>query len=120
MVNQDRNIFGSLLLALGEADADDHRRHRTYSQTMRQILRVLDPIAGRKPFGIHVLVGQSHTVFMADHDVTERPTSESWPTSPSRPPPSPDRWGMSRASPSSLTPPSAIRRAIGWSRFAAR
>ena len=27
IVNQDRNIFASLLLALGEADVDDHRRH---------------------------------------------------------------------------------------------
>jgi len=48
---------------------------RPYSQTMRQIRRVIDPIEGRKPFGIHVLVGQSHTVFMADTTVNERPSS---------------------------------------------
>jgi len=76
MVNQDRNIFGSLLLALGEADAMITGITRTYSQTMRQVRRVLDPADGRKPFGIHVLVGQSHTVFMADTTITERPTSE--------------------------------------------
>ncbi|SNS56737.1 allosteric NADP-dependent malic enzyme [Sphingomonas laterariae] len=76
MVNQDRNIFGSLLLALGEADAMITGVTRTYSQTMRQVRRVLDPAEGRKPFGIHVLVGQSHTVFMADTTITERPTAE--------------------------------------------
>ncbi|WP_380873464.1 malic enzyme [Sphingomonas sp. DBB INV C78] len=76
MVNQDRNIFGSLLLALGEADAMITGVTRTYSQTMRQVRRVLDPATGRKPFGIHILVGQSHTVFMADTTITERPTAE--------------------------------------------
>ncbi|MDX3883182.1 MULTISPECIES: NADP-dependent malic enzyme [Sphingomonas] len=76
MVNQDRNIFGSLLVALGEADAMITGVTRTYSQTMRQVRRVIDPAAGRKPFGIHVLVGQSHTVFMADTTITERPTAE--------------------------------------------
>ncbi|ARS28543.1 NADP-dependent malic enzyme [Sphingomonas sp. KC8] len=76
MVNQDRNIFGSLLVALGEADVMITGVTRTYSQTMRQVRRVLDPADGRKPFGIHVLVGQSHTVFMADTTITERPTAE--------------------------------------------
>src|SRR3546814_9578977 len=28
------------------------------------------------PLGIHILVGQTHTIFMADTTVTERPTSE--------------------------------------------
>jgi malate dehydrogenase (oxaloacetate-decarboxylating)(NADP+) len=37
---------------------------------------VLDPEAGRTPFGIHVLVGQHHTVFMADTTVNERPSAE--------------------------------------------
>jgi len=75
MVNQDRNIFGALLLVLGEADVMITGTTRPYSQTMRQIRRVFDPIEGRKPFGIHVLVGQSHTVFMADTTVNERPSS---------------------------------------------
>ena len=76
MVNQDRNIFGALLLQLGEADAMITGVTRTYAQTMREVRRVIDPEAGRTPFGIHVLVGQSHTVFMADTTVNERPTAE--------------------------------------------
>jgi malate dehydrogenase (oxaloacetate-decarboxylating)(NADP+) len=75
MVNQDRNIFGSLLLALGEADAMITGVTRTYGQTMREVRRVIDPQAGRTPFGIHILVGRSHTVFMADTTVNERPTA---------------------------------------------
>jgi malate dehydrogenase (oxaloacetate-decarboxylating)(NADP+) len=75
MVNQDRNIFGALLLVLGEADAMITGVTRPYSQTMRQIRRVIDPVADHKPFGIHILVGKSHTVFMADTTVNERPTA---------------------------------------------
>src|SRR3546814_1342470 len=33
-------------------------------------------LEGQTPFGIHVLVGQSHTIFMADTTVNERPTAE--------------------------------------------
>jgi malate dehydrogenase (oxaloacetate-decarboxylating)(NADP+) len=72
MVNQDRNIFGALLLALGEADAMITGVTRTYARTLRQIRRVLDPVQGRRPLGIHVIVGK-HTVFMADTMVSERP-----------------------------------------------
>jgi malate dehydrogenase (oxaloacetate-decarboxylating)(NADP+) len=75
MVNQDRNIFGALLLELGEADAMITGTTRTYAQSMREIRRVLDPREGCTPFGIHVMVGQHHTVFMADTTVNERPSA---------------------------------------------
>ncbi|WP_313536236.1 NADP-dependent malic enzyme [Sphingomonas sp.] len=76
MVNRDRNIFGSLLLRLGHADAMITGVTRTYAETMRQVRRVIDPVDGRTPFGIHVLVGQSHTVFIADTTVSERPSAD--------------------------------------------
>jgi malate dehydrogenase (oxaloacetate-decarboxylating)(NADP+) len=76
IVNQDRNIFASLLLALGEADVMITGVTRPYAQAFRQIRRVLDPKPGITPFGVHVMVGQSHTVFIADTTVTERPTAE--------------------------------------------
>jgi malate dehydrogenase (oxaloacetate-decarboxylating)(NADP+) len=74
-VNQDRNIFASLLLATGEADVMITGITRTYAQNLRQIRRVIDPIEGVTPFGIHLMVGQSHTVFIADTTVTERPAA---------------------------------------------
>ncbi|MFN3724895.1 MAG: NADP-dependent malic enzyme [Allosphingosinicella sp.] len=76
LVNQDRNIFASLLLELGEADAMITGVTRPYAQSLREVRRVLDPVEGVTPFGIHVLVGQSHTVFLADTTVTERPSGE--------------------------------------------
>ncbi|PZO91653.1 MAG: NADP-dependent malic enzyme [Sphingomonas sanxanigenens] len=76
MVNRDRNIFGALMLEMGEADAMVTGVTRTYAQSMREIRRVLNPDEGKAPFGIHVLVGRAHTVFMADTTVNERPTGE--------------------------------------------
>ena len=76
MINQDRNTFGAVLLQLGHADAMITGITRTYAHTMRDLRRVIDPADGRVPFGIHLLVGQSHTVFIADTTVNERPTAE--------------------------------------------
>ena len=76
MINQDRNIFGAVLLHMGKADAMITGITRPYAQTMREIRRVIDPAAGRTPFGIHLMVGKTHTVFMADTTVNERPSAE--------------------------------------------
>ncbi|UYY60180.1 NADP-dependent malic enzyme [Sphingomonas sp. S2-65] len=76
LVNRDRNIFGALLLQLGEGDAMLTGVTRTYAETMRQVRRVIDYAPGRIAFGMHVLVGQSHTVFIADTTVNERPSAE--------------------------------------------
>jgi malate dehydrogenase (oxaloacetate-decarboxylating)(NADP+) len=76
MVNRDRNIFGALLLQLGKADAMITGVTRTWAESMRQVKRVIDNQPGRTPFGMHVLVGQSHTVFIADTTVNERPNAE--------------------------------------------
>lgn len=76
MINQDRNVFGAVLLQLGRADAMITGITRTYAHTMREVRRVIDPAQGRTPFGIHLMVGQSHTVFMADTTINERPSAE--------------------------------------------
>jgi malate dehydrogenase (oxaloacetate-decarboxylating)(NADP+) len=76
MINQDRNTFAALMMAMGEADVLISGVTRPYVQALRQVRRVLDAKPGCTPFGIHILVGQSHTIFMADTTVTERPTAE--------------------------------------------
>ena len=60
----------------GEADAMITGITSTFAQSYREVRRVIDPEAGRTPFGIHVMVGQSHTVFIADTTMNERPTAE--------------------------------------------
>ena len=76
LVNQDRNVFGALLLALGEADVMITGVTRQYRQTLNDVQLVIDPVEGSVPFGIHILVGRSHTVFIADTTVNERPDAE--------------------------------------------
>ncbi|WP_174284980.1 NADP-dependent malic enzyme [Sphingomonas bacterium] len=76
MVNQDRNIFAAALLQLGEGDAMITGVTRTWAMSMREVKRVIDAEPGRTPFGIHLMVGQSHTVFIADTTVNERPSAE--------------------------------------------
>jgi malate dehydrogenase (oxaloacetate-decarboxylating)(NADP+) len=75
MVNRDRHIFGTLLVKMGVADAMLTGTTRPYGQTLREVKRVMDPVAGRTPFGIHVIVAKDKTVFLADTTVHERPTA---------------------------------------------
>ena len=76
MVNQERNVFAALLVALGHGDALISGLTRTYAQTAREIGRVLDPKPGGISFGIHMMIGKNHTTFLADTTINERPTSE--------------------------------------------
>ena len=76
LINQDRNTFAAALLQLGEADAMLTGITRPYGPTLRDVRRVIDPAAGQVPFGIHLAVGRSHTVFIADTTVNERPDAE--------------------------------------------
>ena len=76
MVNQDRNVFASLLLKLGVGDAMVTGMTRTFAQTMREVRQVMDPKPGTLPFGIHLIIGKNYTVFMADTTVNERPSAE--------------------------------------------
>ena len=75
LVNQDRNVFGALLLDLGAGDAMITGVTRHFRQTMVQVKLVIDQAGGHVPFGIHMMVGQKHTVFIADTTVNERPTA---------------------------------------------
>jgi malate dehydrogenase (oxaloacetate-decarboxylating)(NADP+) len=76
LVNQDRNIFASLLVALGYGDAMISGITRPFAQTIREVRLVLDPKAGAVPFGVHMLIGKSYTVFLADTTINERPSAE--------------------------------------------
>ena len=76
MVNQDRNVFASLLLKLGVGDAMVTGKTRTFAQTMREVRQVLEPQEGRLPFGIHLMIGKNYTVFLSDTTVNERPSAE--------------------------------------------
>ena len=76
MVNQERNVFAALLVALGHGDAMISGLTRPFAQTMREVSLVLDPKPGQVPFGIHLMIGKNYTVFLADTTINERPSAE--------------------------------------------
>jgi len=76
MVNQERNVFAALLVALGHGDGLISGLTRTFAQTAKEINRVLDPKPDALPFGIHMMIGKNHTTFLADTTINERPSSE--------------------------------------------
>ena len=75
MVNQERNVFAALLVALGHADGMISGLTRTYAQTMREVNLVLDKKEGALPFGIHMMIAKNHTTFLADTTINERPSA---------------------------------------------
>ncbi|MGB3796962.1 MAG: NADP-dependent malic enzyme [Alteraurantiacibacter sp.] len=76
MVNQERNVFAALLVAVGKGDGMITGLTRPFSQSARDIAKVIDPKEGATPFGIHMVLGKTHTTFLADTTINERPTSE--------------------------------------------
>jgi len=75
LVNQDRNVFGSCMVALGHADAMVTGVTRTYSVSYDGVRWAVDPARGQRVLGISIIVARGRTVFMADTSVTELPSS---------------------------------------------
>jgi malate dehydrogenase (oxaloacetate-decarboxylating)(NADP+) len=75
MVNQERNVFSALLVALGHADGMISGLTRTYAQTMREVALVIDKKEEALAFGIHMMIGKNHTTFLADTTINERPSA---------------------------------------------
>ncbi len=76
MVNQERNVFAALLVALGHGDGMISGLTRTFAQTAREVNLVLDKKPGALPFGVHMMIGKNHTTFLADTTINERPGAE--------------------------------------------
>jgi malate dehydrogenase (oxaloacetate-decarboxylating)(NADP+) len=76
MVNQERNIFASLLVALDAGDAMITGLTRPFAQSMREVGLVLDPKPGAIPFGVHMMIGKNYTMFLADTTINERPSAQ--------------------------------------------
>jgi malate dehydrogenase (oxaloacetate-decarboxylating)(NADP+) len=76
MVNQDRNIFGACMVAMGDADAMVTGLTRNYYGVLADIRSVLDPEEGSQVLGLTLLLARNRTLFLADTAVHELPTSE--------------------------------------------
>lgn len=120
MVNRDRNVFGALMVALGEADVMVTGITRPFRQSLMEVMRVIGPKPGHTPFGVHLIVGRNHSVFLSDTTVNERPTAEQLADIAEQTAAVAKRMGMSRESRSCRTRRSAILRANGLTISAGR
>jgi malate dehydrogenase (oxaloacetate-decarboxylating)(NADP+) len=73
LINQDRNSFAASMVALGHADGMVTGVTRTYHVSLRQVMRVIDPMPGGKVMGLSVLLARGRALFVADTSVTELP-----------------------------------------------
>jgi malate dehydrogenase (oxaloacetate-decarboxylating)(NADP+) len=74
MVNQDRNVFASCMVATGDADAMITGLTRSASDCLNDIRHAIGPAKGGIGFGLTLLVGmRGKTIFLADSLVNFRP-----------------------------------------------
>ena len=73
MVNQDRNVFGACMLALGDADGMVTGVTRNYNVALEDARLVLDPVEGHPVIGMSLVISRGMTVFIADTSVAELP-----------------------------------------------
>jgi malate dehydrogenase (oxaloacetate-decarboxylating)(NADP+) len=76
LVNNDRNIFSACMVEMGEADAMVTGVTRNYAVALEDVLRVIDPVEGRRVIGVTLVVARGQTVLVADTNVHEMPTAE--------------------------------------------
>src|SRR5690606_13037508 len=75
MVNNDRNVFGACMVALGDADAMVTGLTRRFGQNYEEIRRVVDAKPGERVLGITMIVARGRTVFIADTTVHVEPSA---------------------------------------------
>ena len=76
MVRNDRVIWGSCMVACGDADAMVTGNSRRYGQSLNKVKKVIDARPGEIMFGMNMVVNKGKTVFIADTAVHEYPTSQ--------------------------------------------
>jgi len=76
LIRNDRVIWGSCMVACGDADAMVTGNTRRYAQSLQKIKKVVDPRPGEIMFGLNMVVNKGKTVFIGDTSVHEYPTSE--------------------------------------------
>ncbi|MEO0815951.1 MAG: NADP-dependent malic enzyme [Pseudomonadota bacterium] len=76
LVNQDRNVFGACMLALGDADGMVTGVTRNYQVALEDARLVLDPVANQPVIGMSLVISRGMTVFIADTSVVELPDGD--------------------------------------------
>ena len=76
MVNNDRNIFGACMVALGHADGLVTGTTRNWTTAYDEIRRVLDPKPKHTVIGVTLVLCRGRAVLVADTSVHDMPNSD--------------------------------------------
>ncbi|TYC72378.1 NADP-dependent malic enzyme [Stappia sp. BW2] len=76
MVNNDRNYWGAIMVARGDADAMVTGLTRNYSVALDTVKATIDPKPGHRVIGVSLALVRGRTVLIADTAVIDMPTSE--------------------------------------------
>ena len=76
LVNNDRNVFGSCMVALGDADGMVTGVTRSYESALSDIRLVIDKSANEPVMGMSVVISKGQTIFIADTNITELPDAQ--------------------------------------------
>jgi len=75
LVNTDRNVFAASMLAHGHADGMVTGVTRHYDVALDNVRLALDARPGERMIGVSIILTKNRTLFVADTNVTELPTS---------------------------------------------
>jgi len=76
LVNNDRNVFSTCMVKMGDADGMVTGLTRNYDAALKDVSLVLDPSEGERVMGMSIALANNQTLFIADTNVTEFPDSE--------------------------------------------
>lgn len=76
LVNNDRNYWGAIMVARGDADAMVTGLTRNYSVALDTVRSVIDAKPGHRVIGVSLALCRGRTVLVADTAVIDMPTSE--------------------------------------------
>lgn len=76
LVNTDRNVYAACMLAHGHADGMVTGVTRHYDVALSNVRLALDPRPGERMVGVSIILTKHRTLFVADTNVTELPSSE--------------------------------------------
>ncbi|MXN64798.1 NADP-dependent malic enzyme [Stappia sp. GBMRC 2046] len=76
LVNNDRNYWGAIMVARGDADAMVTGITRNYSVVLDTVRNCIDAKPGHRVIGVSLALSRGRTVLVADTAVIDMPTSE--------------------------------------------
>ncbi len=76
LVNTDRNVYAACMLAHGHADGMVTGVTRNFDVALENVRLALDARPGERPIGLCIILAKHRTLFVADTNITELPTSQ--------------------------------------------